>query len=142
MDIASELLIYGLSIVALFGLTFTLSLAVVGVLLVKLPATYFLDSQDRQLWVDHHPAARLLLHVMKNLLGLGLVGLGLLLSLPGIPGQGLLTALIGLMLVDFPGKRGLERRLIGRPRVLRTVNRLRQRYGKAPFLLQEPTRAG
>jgi hypothetical protein len=62
--------------------------------------------------------------------------LGLLLSLPGIPGQGLLTVLIGLMLVDFPGKLRLERWLIGLPRVLQTVNRLRQRYGRPPLILE------
>jgi hypothetical protein len=78
---------------------------------------------------------RVLLHVLKNLLGLGLVALGLLLSLPGIPGQGLLTGLIGIMLLDFPGKRRLERKLVGMPRVLAAINRLRHRYGKVPLVL-------
>ncbi len=136
MDLASTLVLYAIGAIALYGVTLAASLLVVGVLLVRLPATYFLDSEDRQLWVDHHPAARLVLHILKNLAGIGLIALGLLLSLPGIPGQGLLTVLIGLMLVDFPGKRRLERRLIGQPRVLHAVNRLRLRYGKAPLILE------
>ena len=39
----------------------------------------------------------------KNILGLFLVALGVVLSLPGVPGQGLLTILLGIMLLDFPG---------------------------------------
>ena len=56
-------------------------------------------------------------------------------ALPGVPGQGLLTALIGLTLINFPGKTELERRLIGRPAVLRTVNRLRARFHRPPLEL-------
>jgi hypothetical protein len=75
--------------------------------------------------------------ILKNVIGAGVVGLGLLLSFPGIPGQGILTILIGVMLLDFPGKRRLERAVIRRPRVLGAVNRLRARYGKPPLVLEE-----
>jgi hypothetical protein len=54
-------------------------------------------------------------------------------AVPGIPGQGVLTMIVGLTLLDFPGKRGLECRLIGRPRILRTINRLRARFGRPPL---------
>ena len=67
-----------------------------------------------------------------------LILLGLAVSLPGIPGQGLLTILIGLMLIDFPGKHRLERTIISRPKILRTVNRLRARYDKRPLVLDPP----
>jgi hypothetical protein len=73
--------------------------------------------------------------VAKNVLGLALVGLGLLLSLPGVPGQGILTVLIGLILLDFPGKRALERRLVTRPAVLHAINRLRARFNRPPMEL-------
>ena len=138
MDSRLEFVVYALSAIGAYVLVLGISLLVVVVLLVRLPATYFLDREDRQLWVDHHPVARLALHLLKNLAGVGLVALGLLLSLPGIPGQGLLTVLIGLMLVDFPGKRRLEKRLIQFPRVRQTVDRLRQRYGKPPLVLDDP----
>ena len=140
MIAASTMMWYVLAAIALYGVTLAVSLLFVGVLLVRLPATYFQDSADRHWWVDHHPVARMLLHVLKNVAGLGVIALGLLLSLPGIPGQGLLTVLIGLMLVDFPGKRRLERRLVGQPRVFRAVNRLRQRYGKPPLVLERAPR--
>ena len=51
----------------------------------------------------------------------------------GIPGQGLLTMIVGLTMIDFPGKQRLERRLIGRPHVLRAINRLRARFQRAPL---------
>lgn len=138
MNSRLEFVVYALSAIGVYVLVLGLSLLLVVVLLVRLPATYFLDREDRQLWVDHHPVARLALHLLKNVAGVGIVALGLLLSLPGIPGQGLLTVLIGLMLVDFPGKRRLEKRLVQSPRVRQAIDRLRQRYGKPPLVLDDP----
>ncbi len=123
--------------VGVFLLTFTISLAVVGALIVLLPARFFLDSHDRQLWVDRHPAVRWLGVFAKNLLGVLLILVGLGLSLPGIPGQGLLTILMGVILLDFPGKRRLERTIVGRPRVSKTVNRLRLWFHRPAFVLHE-----
>ena len=79
--------------------------------------------------VPEHPLAA----VAKNVAGVVLVLLGLVMALPGIPGQGILTMIVGITLIDFPGKRGLERRLIGRPRILRSINRLRARFHRAPL---------
>jgi len=73
--------------------------------------------------------------VGKNLLGLVLVALGVVLSVPGVPGQGLLTILIGIILLDFPGKRALVQRLVGRPAVLGAINRLRARFRRPPMEL-------
>jgi hypothetical protein len=69
------------------------------------------------------------------LLGAFLVLLGIVLSLPGVPGQGVLTILLGVMLLDFPGKRGLELKLVSRPKVLNTINRIRHRFDRPPLLL-------
>jgi hypothetical protein len=122
---------------AVFLGSFALSLVVVAVLLVRLPADYFLDSHDRELWIDQHPVIRWSGKIAKNAFGAILILLGLALSLPLVPGQGLLTILIGLMLLDFPGKRRLERRILGRPGVFRRVNRLRQAFGRDPLMLLE-----
>ena len=64
-----------------------------------------------------------------------LVVLGLIMALPGVPGQGLLTALIGLTLLSFPGKRRLERRFVRIPALLRAINRLRARFARPPLEL-------
>ena len=50
------------------------------------------------------------------------------------PGQGLATLLIGLMLMNFPGKYRLERWVVTRGPVLHTINRLRHRAGHAPLI--------
>jgi len=76
-----------------------------------------------------HPVAR----VAKNLGGFLLIVLGLVMALPGIPGQGILTMIVGFTMVEFPGKRGLERRLIGRPHILHAINRLRARFKREPL---------
>ena len=135
--LAGEAWSYVFGVVGLFLVSLAISLVVIAVLLVMLPPTYFLDSHDRGLWIDHHPVIRWSAIVAKNILGIIIVLIGAALSVPGIPGQGLLTILIGLVLIDFPGKRGLERRILRIPRVLERVNRLRQRFGKPPLLLED-----
>jgi hypothetical protein len=50
-----------------------------------------------------------------------------------LPGQGVLTVLIGVTLLDFPGKQRLEARIVGHRRVLGKVNSLREKFGKPPF---------
>jgi hypothetical protein len=80
-----------------------------------------------------HPVLRALAFVGKNLAGLVLVALGAVMALPGVPGQGILTMIIGLTLLDFPGKLALERRLVSRPFVLSRLNALRVRF-KRPAL--------
>jgi hypothetical protein len=117
--------------------SFAASVVAITVLLVNLPSTYFLNSHQRQLWIDRHRVIRWTGTVLKNLLGLFLVLLGVVLSVPGVPGQGILTAVIGLVLVDFPGKRRLEQRMLSRPHLRLTVNRLRARFGREPFVLDD-----
>jgi hypothetical protein len=118
----------------LFALTFVISVVAVAAVIVRLPADYFREDYVSPL-AEQHPIVRWTGVVVKNAAGALLVLLGLLLSLPGIPGQGLLTILIGVMLLDFPGKRRIERRLVSRPRVLAGINALRALFGKAPLRL-------
>ena len=102
-------------------------------ILATLPASYFRDDFKEQR--PHHAGALgAAKRLAKNGLGLMLIVLGALLSLPGIPGQGVLTMLIGLMLVDFPGERRVERSLAARPGVLETMNRVRVWLGRPPLV--------
>jgi hypothetical protein len=113
-------------------------IALLGFLLVKLPATYFCDGFPRDFWVQRHPIIRWTGRVLKNVAGAAAVFLGVMLSLPGIPGPGFLLILLGVTLIDFPRKRRVERWLVSRSKILNSVNRLRQRCGKPPLLLEEP----
>lgn len=119
--------------VGLFLLSVAVSFASIAVVLVKIPANYFSTHYQRDFLPDSRWAVRWGALVMKNLFGVFLVMLGIVLSLPGIPGQGILTILLGLILLDIPGKRPLEARIIGRPAVLSAVNRFRARYDRPPL---------
>jgi hypothetical protein len=121
--------------VLIFVVTFSINLAIVSIILVKIPATYFKKSHSREFWKNSSPAVRLLGVVLKNALGLLLVALGIVLSLPGVPGQGLLTILLGIMLLDFPGRRKLETKLLSKPAILNTINKLRHKFGKPKLVL-------
>jgi hypothetical protein len=52
-----------------------------------------------------------------------------------LPGQGILTMLIGVTMLDFPGKRRMEAKMIGQPAVLSTINNMRQKFGKPPLTI-------
>ena len=117
------------------AVTVALSLAIVTFILIKLPPTYFQESHPREYLLGRHPSIRWAASIGKNLLGLVLVLLGIAMSIPSVPGQGVLTILLGIMLIDFPGKRRLESKLVSRPKVLATINSLRRRFGKPPLVL-------
>jgi hypothetical protein len=120
---------------------FVLSVLGVPFFLARLPADYYSTLERRRLGLETRSRPiRTLLRIAKNALGVLLVVLGLLMLV--LPGQGLLTLLVGLMLVDFPGKYRLERRILSSPRVLRVVNALRGRSGKPPLEIARPGSSG
>lgn len=110
---------------------FIASLIVIPFILIRLPANYFDERHPRTWMRDHHPVLRLTGLIIKNLVGLLLFLAGI--AMLFLPGQGILTMLIGISLMDFPGKRHLERKLIGQPTVLRTINKLREKFGRPPL---------
>jgi hypothetical protein len=114
---------------------FLINLAIVSIILVNIPADHFSNSDRKKLWSDRHATIRILGIIGKNILGLLLVALGIVLSLPGVPGQGLLTVLLGIMLLDFPGRAKLEQKLLRKPSIINTINRLRHRFHKPPLQL-------
>ena len=95
------------------------------------------DKRPPRRWVNLHPIVRIAIHVVKNLLGLVLLIAGLTMLMT--PGPGLITLLVGLFLIDFPGKYRFEKWLICRPSIHRPINWLRKRSGRLP--LQLPRRA-
>lgn len=121
--------------VGLFLLSLGLSFAAIGVVMVKIPENYF-SSHYQQDFMPNSPfLVRWGAVIAKNIFGVILVLLGIVLSLPGVPGQGILTILLGLIMLDIPGKRPLEARIIKRPTILSAVNSLRSKYNKPPLIL-------
>ena len=119
----------------LFALSLAVSFAAIAVVMVKVPPSYFSINHSREFMTGRHWFVRSGAVILKNLLGLLLIVLGVLLSLPGVPGQGILTILLGLIMLDIPGKRPLEAKIIQQPRVLAAVNDLRSRYGQPPLIM-------
>jgi len=119
----------------IFLVTFVVNLAIVTFILVKLPTDYFKKSRKTKFWAGPRPAVHAAKVIGKNLLGVLLVVIGIILSVPGVPGQGLLTVLLGVMLVDFPGKRTVEQKLLKRPAITNGITRLRAKFGKPPLEL-------
>ena len=74
---------------------------------------------------------------LKNAVGAVLVMLGFVMALPLVPGPGLVFILLGLSLLDFPGKRNAERKLLAVPSVIRFLNEVRARFGRPPLLIDE-----
>jgi hypothetical protein len=50
-----------------------------------------------------------------------------------LPGQGILTIATGLLLMDYPGKFRLERRIVATPMVLKGLNWLRAKANQPPL---------
>lgn len=107
--------------------------SVLAVLASLLLVPRYLAKLPRDFLINEAPAAHraMLLRVLRNLFGVVLVVLGVLMLL--LPGQGLLTLLVGLLLVDIPGKHALLQRVLGRPKVLGAVNKLRARHHAEPL---------
>lgn len=128
--VSTEMLIW---LTALSMVFFVGTLIAIPFILVRLPADYF-DVRVPRTWMeDHHPVLRLFGHVVKNVAGAIFVFAGFLMLF--LPGQGILTMLIGISMLDFPGKRKIEATLIGQPTVLSVINGMRQKFNKPPLRL-------
>lgn len=108
----------------------------VPALILRIPADYFVHERRQTLAArQRNPLVRVLLNGAKNAVGAAFVVAGLALLV--LPGQGLITLLAGLIIMNYPGKFALERWLVRRPRVLPALNWLRARFGRPPL---EPPR--
>lgn len=105
------------------------SLVAFPLVIINLPEDYFTRERREPAYRQRrHPLVWFAATVATNLLGAFLVTAGIAMLV--LPGQGLLTILIGLSLLNFPGKFALERRIVGRPGVAHTLNRIRELAGR------------
>ena len=115
-------------------LIFIASLFIMPALIARIRPDYFAHARrPPSRWGSHHPVVRWILVVLKNLLAVALIAAGLAMLV--LPGQGLLTVLAGVMLLDFPAKYRFEQWLVSRPIVYRPVNWVRRRAGRLPLQL-------
>ena len=114
--------------------SFVGSLLLIPVLVIRIPEDYFAEKKRHswEPWAHEHPFIRWSLIVAKNILGYLFIILGIAMLV--LPGQGILTILIGIMFINFPGKYRLERWVVMRGPILKTINRLRRRAGHPPLI--------
>ncbi len=110
------------------------TLIVIPILITKMGEDYFMPDR-KEAFADVHPVLRWVGIVLKNLLGAVVILMGVVMIF--IPGQGLLTILLGIVLMDFPRKRKIELWLVKKEPVLKSINWMRGKAGKPP--LQIPT---
>ncbi len=120
---------------------FIVSLFAVRFLIVRIPPDYFVKEGSAVIRSGSRFVAGSL-KFGKNLCGVVVILIGLIMSVPGVAGQGFLTILLGLSLTDFPGKRKLELRLLKQPLIFRTITSIRANAGKAPLELPSDEGSG
>lgn len=105
-----------------------------AIVAIRLPADYFnrpasaANSSEKST-----PTSHLAIRILKNIVGVILILTGGVLSVPLVPGPGILILLMGLMLTNFPWKRKLELKLLRTRFVLNPVNWMRKRAGRPPI---------
>lgn len=107
-----------LSIVVFIG-----SLIAIPIMVIRLPEDYLVHPPEK--------TKSLPLKIAKNALGVALLAIGVAMLV--LPGQGVLMVIVGLMLVDFPGRHKLVAKLMKKPKVQRVITAIRRRGHKPPL---------
>jgi hypothetical protein len=101
-------------------------------LVTRIPDDYYLqDGRKKPPMFYDRKVLRIIYLIVKNAIGYIFIGAGIVMLV--LPGQGVLTMLVGTILINFPGKQGFVRWLVSRHSVLRSVNWLRRRAGRRPL---------
>ncbi|PID75399.1 MAG: hypothetical protein CSB23_04105 [Deltaproteobacteria bacterium] len=128
-EFSEPLLILGGWLAAASVLTFVLSLLLLPVLVKNIPTDYFLRFGSGG--NKNRTPYQLLLFLIKNLFGLILLAAGILMLF--LPGQGLITIFLALLLLDYPGKKRLVFLLSQKPQVQKPINWLRKKVQAEPL---------
>src|SRR6187401_1985945 len=110
----------GLGVSILGGIAATIAV-------VRLPRDYFTRPDRKSGWQGS--VGRKAGFIARNLLGILLAVGGIVLLLPGVPGPGVVVLLLGLFLTDIPGKHKLIQKVVRKPAILNSMNRVRRRFG-------------
>jgi len=109
------------------------SLFLIPVIIIRLSNDYFQNEEHFSLASNEQKStSSFLIQIVKNLLGVIFILVGIAMLI--LPGQGILTILIGLGITNFPGKYKLERKLVKNQSVFKSLNWIRKRADVDPFL--------
>ncbi len=119
----------------LSAVTFIGSLLIVPWLILQMEPKYFirhrLEVKQRH---RRHPMVSIMLLIVRNTVGLLLLAAGLAMLV--LPGQGILTLLIGLSCMDFPGKHQLMEKAVQNRKVQRSLNWIRRKGGRDDLVFE------
>ena len=111
---------------------FLFSLLTIKWLVALIPEDYFINKKVSRIR-STNPLMWYIILIIKNVIGYSLILGGIMMLV--LPGQGLFTIIIGLMLSNYPGKYSIERKFIAIPSVLKSINWLRKKSNKPPLNL-------
>ena len=111
---------------------FLFSLLTIKWLVALIPEDYFINRKASKMR-SSNPVLWYIVLIIKNVVGYSLVLGGIMMLV--LPGQGVFTIIIGLMLSNYPGKYSIERKFIAIPSILKSINWLRQKSNKPPLNL-------
>ena len=123
-EFLSDYKIYFVWLGSLSFIIFIFSLLTIKWLVALIPSDYFIKKNNSE-FRSNYPIFWLVSIIIKNLVGYTLIIGGILMLV--LPGQGLFTIFVGLMLSNYPGKFYIERKFIAIPSVLSAINWLRKK---------------
>ena len=109
---------------------FLFSLLSIKWLVSLIPEDYFINKKDSKIKTGNIFIWYIVL-IFKNLIGYSLILCGIMMLV--LPGQGLFTIIIGLMMSNYPGKYSIEKKFIAIPTILKSINWLRRKSNKPPI---------
>lgn len=114
------------------SIIFIVSLLSIGWLVSLIPSDYFINRKESKFKLNY-PVTWIVYTIIKNIFGYILILGGILMLI--LPGQGLLTIFIGLMLSNYPGKYSIEKKIIATPKILKSINWLRKKSDEPPLIV-------
>ena len=129
LDIYAQFEDYTALIVTASALIFVISLVFTPFLVSKIPHDYFTNAKYHKLEIKHF--GHIVAVVGRSALGLALVFLGFVMLFT--PGQGILAIIVGLFLMEFPGKKRLEYKIIQNEVTFKALNWMRKKFKQPPF---------
>lgn len=123
-----------LAVISLF--TFVLSLILIPWVIGRLPQDCFIKLHHNDKPQIQPSIGAVALSIFRNILGLTLLLSGIIMLF--LPGQGLLTILLGALLISFPGKQKLVQALVSQPKIQHSMDWIRKKRNKPPFFWPKP----
>ncbi len=118
-----------LALLSLF--TLFLSLILLPYVVRKIPSDYFLKLSKEQPRLQGYELKSVLILLFRNIFGLLLLVSGI--AMLFLPGQGLITIFVSLLLMDFPGKKRFVTYLTSKKSVQKSINWIRKKAKKDPI---------